>query len=169
MPKILWDMSNASRNAKGDQFELAVLLNRKRKNGGKAQFQNNYQQEIIIDHYNYKDGLTLTIDKHEIAYSKVIDSLKLRCDVSDQYISWSPLSDWYFAVLNTDASNFYFLLQRKFDPYEQKNRSQSDRSRKTVSRELSARSDKHKIDPLAKTINNLDLFKLKKKKNELVA
>jgi len=36
MPKILWDMSNASRNAKGDQFELAVLLNRKRKNGGKA-------------------------------------------------------------------------------------------------------------------------------------
>ena len=27
----------------------------------------------------------------------------------------------------------------------------------------------HKIDPLAKTINNLDLFNLKKKKNDLFA
>lgn len=34
---------------------------------------------------------------------------------------------------------------------------------------MSHRSDKHKIDPLAKTINNLDLFKLKKKKNDTVA
>jgi hypothetical protein len=38
-----------------------------------------------------------------------------------------------------------------------------------VSREKSARSDKHKVDPLAKTINNLDLFRLKKKKNESLA
>lgn len=56
-----------------------------------------------------------------------------------------------------------------FDPYEDKRKkSGSSRSNKTVSREQSARSDKHKIDPLAKTISNLDLFKLKKKKNELI-
>ena len=61
------------------------------------------------------------------------------------------------------------MLQRLFDPYEEKKKdSDSDRSRKTVSRGDSARSDKHKIDPLAKTINNLDLFKLKKKKNDLI-
>lgn len=38
-----------------------------------------------------------------------------------------------------------------------------------MSRELSHRSDKHKIDPLAKTISNLDLYKLKQKKNEIIA
>ena len=68
-------------------------------------------------------------------------------------------------------SNFYFLAQRMFDPYEDKGKdgAESDRSRRTVSRDMSHRSDKHKIDPLAKTINNLDLFNLKKKKNDIVA
>ena len=33
---------------------------------------------------------------------------------------------------------------------------------------MSHRSDKHKIDPLAKTIGNMDLYKLKKRKNDLV-
>jgi hypothetical protein len=56
-----------------------------------------------------------------------------------------------------------------FDPYEEKRNNSESSSRKTVSRERSNRSDKHKIDPLAKTINNLDLFKLKQKKNEIIA
>ena len=55
-----------------------------------------------------------------------------------------------------------------FDPYEEKGRSDSGGSRKTVSKGKSARSDIHKVDPLAKTIGNMDLFKLKKKKNDLV-
>lgn len=62
------------------------------------------------------------------------------------------------------------MVQRLFDPYEEKkNDSDSDGSRKTVSRGKSNRSDKHKIDPLAKTMVNMDMFKLKKKKNDLIA
>jgi hypothetical protein len=62
------------------------------------------------------------------------------------------------------------MAQRLFDAFEdKKDNSKSSGSRKTVSRERSNRSDKHKIDPLAKTISNLDLFKLKQNKNELVA
>lgn len=62
------------------------------------------------------------------------------------------------------------MVQRLFDPYENKQKSSSsNKSRRTVSRELSHRSDKHKIDPLAKTISNLDLYKLKQKKNEIIA
>ena len=61
------------------------------------------------------------------------------------------------------------MVQRMFDPYEQKKNDSGSRSDRTVSREKSIKSDKMKIDSLAKTINNMDLFKLKKKKNELVA
>ena len=61
-------------------------------------------------------------------------------------------------------------MNRLFDPYQdKKNGGDSSRSRKTVSLSKSNRSDLHKIDPLAKTINNLDLFNLKKKRNDLVA
>ena len=83
-------------------------------------------------------------------------------------VGWTPQSDWYFGVLSLSQSNFYFLAQRMFDPYEEKGREDSSGSRKTVSRGQSARSDKHKIDPMAKTIGNMDLFKLKKKKNDLI-
>lgn len=124
-----------------------------------------------MDHYNYNDGVSLLRNGSDLAYSKFTKAIKLRCDIVDNKIGWSPHSDWYFAVLTFEDSNFYFLAQRMFDPYEDKGKdgAESDRSRRTVSKEMSHRSDKHKVDPLAKTINNLDLFKLKKKKNDTVA
>jgi hypothetical protein len=101
-----------------------------------------------------------------MAYSKFLKAIKLKCDILKDTIGWTPQSEWYFGVLTFPSSNFYFLAQRLFDPFEEKrNNSHSSGSRKTVSRERSNRSDKHKIDPLAKTISNLDLFKLKQKKN----
>ena len=123
----------------------------------------------MLDHFNYKDGLALTVDHNDVAYAKAVDALRLRCEVLKERLGWAAESDWHFAVLSSDKLNFYFLLQRKFDPYEDKKHSRSGSSRKTVSKDLSARSDKHKVDPLAKTVSNLDLFRLKQQKNELLA
>lgn len=93
----------------------------------------------------------------------------MRGEVVKEKIGWSFQSDWYFAVISLAEGNFYFMVQRMFDPYEEKKKDSDGASSRTVSRDNSTKSDKMKIDPLAKTINNMDLFKLKKKKNELVA
>ena len=57
-------MNNSSSCKKSDHFKLAVLLNRKRKNTGFVQLKNNDEKEVILDHYNYKDALTLSIDDY---------------------------------------------------------------------------------------------------------
>ena len=44
----------------------------------------------------------------------------------------------------------------------------SAKSDRTVGKQASERSYNEKIDPLAKTINNMEMFKLKKMKNDLV-
>lgn len=145
-------------------------LSRKSKNSDKLMVNNNFQQEFILNHYNYKDGLSVIKNKTDISYNRVLRVLKLRCDVVKDKIGWDPQCDWYFGVLAFSQSNFYFLLQRFFDPDEKKGKeSDSDRSRKTVSKERSDRSDMHKIDPMARTLRNFDLVALKKKNNELVA
>lgn len=35
-------------------------LNRRRRNEDKAEFKKNSQQDIILDHYNYNDGISIT-------------------------------------------------------------------------------------------------------------
>ena len=166
VPSPLWNGINidSSEINTGVSWEVMVHLNRKKNNTGKFTFPSNYQQEFILDHYNYNDGISVIKNGNDVGYSKFIRAIKLRCDVVGGSIGWAPQSDWYFGVLSLSQGNFYFLAQRMFDPYEDKGQD-SDGSRKTVSRGQSARSDKHKIDPLAKTMGNMDLFKLKKKKN----
>ena len=105
------------------------------------------------------------MESEKIGYSKFLKAIKLKCDILKDKIGWNDQSEWYFGVLCFPSSNFYFLAKRMFDPFEDKRKSQSGDSHKTVSRERSNRSDKHKIDPLARTISNLDLFRLKQKKN----
>ena len=69
-----------------------------------------------------------------MGYSKFIKAIKLRCDTVGSTIGWAPQSDWYFGVISLTSTNFYFLAQRMFDPYEDKGREESEGSRKTVSR-----------------------------------
>jgi len=83
-------MTNASTFIAPELYELVAHLNRKKKNTDKAQFKNNHQQELIIDHYNYNDGLSLTIDQTDFAYAKVIHCLKMRCEVLKDTLGWAP-------------------------------------------------------------------------------
>ncbi len=160
----MWNFNRYYSQAESTSFEICTHLNRRNKNTDKFTFTQNFNQEIVLDHYNYNDGISI-VESGKMAYSKFLKAIKLKCDILKDKIGWTGQSEWYFGVLCFPASNFYFLAQRMFDPFEDKRKSESGESRKTISRERSNRSDKHKIDPLAKTISNLDLFKLKQKKN----
>ena len=96
---------------------MTVLLNRRNNNNSKSCFSHQHHQDIVLDQFNYSDGISVFKNGRDIGYSKVIKALKVRCDVIDNKIGWTPESDWYYAVLNLEHSNFYFLLQRMFDPY----------------------------------------------------
>jgi hypothetical protein len=133
---MLWELASRSTDPPAN-FELIVLMSRKKKSSDKCCFPANYQQDIILDHYNYNDGISLLRNGNDLAYSKFRRAIKARCDVLQNNICWSPHSDWYLAVLTLASSNFYFLVQRIFDPYEQKGADSGDnRSRRTISRDL---------------------------------
>jgi hypothetical protein len=127
IPGILWTFINPTKSQPTpSNYEIMSHMNRKKNNSDKQSFPNDYQQEIILDHYNYNDGISVIKDQTDISYNKFIKCIKLRCDIVKDNIGWSPQSDWYFAVMTLSHTNFYFMAQRIFDPYEQKGRSQSN-------------------------------------------
>lgn len=68
---------------------------------------------------------------------------------------------------------FHFLIKYSFDPNAEKDGERgesegSQGSQKTVGRKKSERSYSGKIDPLAKTVSNIQLLKLKQQRNNLL-
>lgn len=57
-----------------------------------------------------------------------------RCDVG-KTIMWTQEGEWYFAVLNYNTGNFYFLVKMQYDPMADGNDSENSHgTRKTVSK-----------------------------------
>jgi len=60
------------------------------------------------------------------------------------------------------------MIKWVFDPNAKNSEDESSDSDKTASKNKSERSYSQKIDPLAKTVRNMDLLNLKKLKNNLI-
>lgn len=120
--------------------------------------------------YNYKDGISIIIDG-ECGYAKVYDVMTVRCDIVKESIGWIDDSSWYLGIIRVSTQKcFYFLIKCIFDPRNREERpfDGSEKSDRTVDKQHSDRSYGKKIDPLAKTISNMDVFKLKKQRNDLI-
>jgi hypothetical protein len=67
---------------------MTVHLSRKSKNTEKISFDDNNSQDFILNHHNYKDGFTIKRES-DLAYSKFMNAVKLKCDVLKENIGWS--------------------------------------------------------------------------------
>lgn len=67
---------------------MTVHLSRKSKNTEKVSFEGSHLQDLIINHHNYKDGFTVKRGS-ELAYSKFMNTVKLKCDVLKDNIGWT--------------------------------------------------------------------------------
>lgn len=66
---------------------METYLTSKKRRGNKISIFPDSPQEYTLPHRNYKDGCSITING-EIGYDKMIDAMKIRCDVTNQGIGW---------------------------------------------------------------------------------
>lgn len=85
VPQYLWQLNKFS--FPGSQITLQSHLSNRKKKGQKLSIFPDSPQEYILQQYNYKDGISLKIDD-EIGYERVIDAVKVTCDVTKEQIGW---------------------------------------------------------------------------------
>jgi hypothetical protein len=68
-------------------YEITTHLNRKKNNIDKKCLSKGVT-ELLLNHYNYNDGISVCRNGSNIAYNKVIDCLKIRCDVVNDKLGW---------------------------------------------------------------------------------
>ena len=109
IPQLLWSW-NRHCVKKGVNITLETHLSKRKKKDSKSSVFPDSPQEYNLPFYNFKDGISVKIGD-EVGYGKVMDCMKLRCDVVKNAIGWIEDSEWTFCVINVNSSPFYFLLK----------------------------------------------------------
>ena len=167
IPQLLWNWNKFSLTS-NSPISIESHLSRRRKKGDKVSVFPDSPQEYALPFYNHKDGISIKAGD-QIGYNKAMECLKLKCQVVKNTIGWMDESEWTLGIINIGSNPFYFLIKTEFKPEDDSDRSDgSAQSHRTRGRQKSEHSNGHKIDPLAKTVRNMNVVNLKKSRNDLV-
>lgn len=107
---------------------------------------------------DYRDSLSVKID-NQYGYSKFYDLIKVTVGIEKGEVEFHGDSTT-MVVMTVDGRQLWFLLRYNEDP------ELSDGSRKTVSKEKTAKDEKQ-VDDLNKTTRMDDILKIKTKINQV--